>query len=78
MLIHVTKCESKRLLTAMLSARRPAGVTPEVNLRNPLHTGNKVCKRRYPPFEPQESVALRERFVTCVQRNRIAHLFWNN
>ena len=29
----------------MLAAKRSAGVAPEVRLRNPLHTGNKACKR---------------------------------
>ena len=31
-----------------LAAKRSAGVTPEVNLRIPLHTGNKACKWGYP------------------------------
>ena len=38
----------------MLGTKRSAGVTPEVNLRNPLHTGDKACKRgNHPDFETQ-------------------------
>ena len=29
---------------AMLAAKKSAGVAPEVNLRNPLHAGDKACK----------------------------------
>ena len=28
---------------AILAIKRSAGVTPEVNLRNPLHTNEKAC-----------------------------------
>ena len=35
-------CEFKGL-AALLAAKRLAGVTPEVNLRNPLHAGEKAC-----------------------------------
>ena len=38
----------------MLATRRSAGVTPEVNLRNPLYTGNKhASKEIHPGFETQ-------------------------
>ena len=38
----------------MLAAKRPVGITPEVNLRNPLHTVNKAGKWGiYPGFEIQ-------------------------
>ena len=30
---------------AMLAAKRFAGVPPEVNLRNPLHAGNKAASK---------------------------------
>ena len=30
----------------MLTAKRSAGMAPEVNLRNPLHTCHKACKGR--------------------------------
>ena len=30
---------------AMLATKRSAGVTPEVNLRNPLHVGDEACKQ---------------------------------
>ena len=33
----------------MLTVKRSAGVTPEVNLRNPLWTSNEACKRGNPP-----------------------------
>ena len=32
----------------MLLAKRPAGVTPEVNLRNPLHAQDEGCKQGIP------------------------------
>ena len=32
------------VLAAILTAKRSAGATPEVNLRNPLHAGEKACK----------------------------------
>ena len=35
---------------AMLAARRSAGVTPKVNLRIPLHTGNEAGKQGDPPW----------------------------
>ena len=37
-------------LAAMLAAKSSAGVTPEVNLRNPLHTGDEAFKRGNPPW----------------------------
>ena len=37
-----------------LAAKRSGGVTPEVNLRNSLHTGDKACKWGiHPGFETQ-------------------------
>ena len=33
----------------MLTVKRSAGVTPEVNLRNRLYTGDKVCKQGVHP-----------------------------
>ena len=32
-------------LSEMLAVKRSVGVTPEVNLRNPLHAGEETCKR---------------------------------
>ena len=41
-------------LAAMLAIKRTAGITPEVNLRNSLHEGNKACKQGIrPDFETQ-------------------------
>ena len=38
----------------MLAVKRLAIVTSEVNLRNPLHTGDEVCKQGiHPGFETQ-------------------------
>ena len=34
----------------MMAAKRSAGVTPKVNLRNPLHAGAEVCKQDDPPW----------------------------
>ena len=37
-----------------LPTKKSAGVAPEVNLRNPLHAGDKACKRViHPGFESQ-------------------------
>ena len=33
----------------MLAVKRSAGVTPEVNMRNPLHVGDEVLKQRIYP-----------------------------
>ena len=41
----------KRLVAdTMLATKRSAGTAPEVNLRNLLHMGNKVCKWGNPPW----------------------------
>ena len=38
----------------MLATKRSAGVTLEVNLRNPLHADKKTCKQGiHPDFETQ-------------------------
>ena len=38
----------------MLAAKRSAGVALEVNLRNPLHPGEKACKQGiHPGFKTQ-------------------------
>ena len=38
----------------ILDGKRPAGITPEVNLRNPFHAGNRSCKWGiHPGFETQ-------------------------
>ena len=37
-------CGSKKGSAAMLAVKRSAGVTPEVNLRNTLHTDEKAHK----------------------------------
>ena len=45
MCIHMCKYVDKKNSVAILGAKRLAGFAPEVNLRNPLYTGNKACKR---------------------------------
>ena len=40
----VRNCVDENSLAAMLIAKRWAGVSPEVNLRNPLHAGDKAHK----------------------------------
>ena len=37
----------------MLNAERSAGIAPEVNLRNPLHAGNKAYGGNHRCFETQ-------------------------
>ena len=44
MLGSVQVCGLKMVLWHVLATKRSAGVTPEVNLRNPLHSCNKACK----------------------------------
>ena len=40
---------------AMMAAKKSAGVTPDMNLRNTLHTGNKACKQGiHPGFETHD------------------------
>ena len=46
---HVCRYVDRKDSTAMLATKRSAGVTPEVNLRNPLHTGKKAHKWRIHP-----------------------------
>ena len=36
-------------LDAMLVIKNLVGVAPEVNLRDPLHTGNETCKQEFHP-----------------------------
>ena len=51
---HVYKYVDQKGLAAMLGAKRLAGVTPEVTLRNPLHAGKEACEQGiYPGFETQ-------------------------
>ena len=53
---HVQVCRSNGLAT-MLATKSYAGVAPKVNLRNPLHTGDKLCKPGiHPGFETQADV----------------------
>ena len=48
--ISVQVCGSKRNGSAtMLTARRSAGIIPEVNLRNLLHIGDQACKQEIHP-----------------------------
>ena len=39
----------------MLAAKRPAGVTPEVNLRNKLHPGDKEMPERVPSWKSEQT-----------------------
>ena len=50
---QVQVCALNELAT-MLATKRAAGVTPELNLRNPLHAGDKSCKQGiHPGIETQ-------------------------
>ena len=40
--LHVCKCVDQKGLAAMLADKRSAGLAPEVNLRNLLHSGDVV------------------------------------
>ena len=52
MLIYMYKYVDQKDSAAMLAAKRLAGVTPEVNLRNLLDKGEKVCMGGiHPSFE---------------------------
>ena len=51
---HVCRYMDRKGSAAMLTSILSAGVTPEVNLRNSLHAGNKARKRGiHPGFETQ-------------------------
>ena len=51
---HICRNVDQKGLAAMLISIQSAGVTPEVNLRNSLHAGDKACKRViHPGFETQ-------------------------
>ena len=43
--VHIRKYVDQKDSAAMLAIQWSAGVTPEVNLRNLLHTGDETCKR---------------------------------
>ena len=46
------KYVGRNVSSAMLAAKKSAGVAPEVNMRKPLHTGDKAYKREiHPGFE---------------------------
>ena len=48
----VNKFVDQKGSAAMLDIKRSAGVTLEVNLKNPLHTGKETCKQElHPGFE---------------------------
>ena len=40
----LSQSQSQKDLVVMMATMSPAGVPPEMNLRNPLHTGEKACK----------------------------------
>ena len=51
---HVCRYVDQKGSVAMLTSIQSAGVTPEVNLRNSLHAGDKACKQGiHPGFETQ-------------------------
>ena len=46
MFVHVYKYVNQKVSAAMLAIKKPAGVTPEMNLRNPLRAGDGASKQR--------------------------------
>ena len=48
--ILVHKYVDQNSSTAMFTTKRSAGVAPEVNMRIPLHAGDKTCNRGHPPW----------------------------
>ena len=57
-------------LDAMLANNRSAGVAPEMNLRNPLHTGNEA-QEIHPGFENQGRHHQKSKTVVSVAHKRI-------
>ena len=52
--LYVNNYVDQKGLAAMLTIKMSVGVAPMVNLRNPLHTGEKTCEQRIDPsFETQ-------------------------
>ena len=47
-LMYVYKYTDQKGFPAMLSVKRSAGITPKVNLRNPLHLGKEVHNPHWP------------------------------
>ena len=47
--MYLDKYVDQKDLAARLAVRMSAGVALDVILWNPLHTGNKACKREDPP-----------------------------
>ena len=65
---HICRYVDWKGLATMLTSIQSAGVTPEVNLRNSLHAGNKAHKQGiHPGFETQGS-------ITKVQNRGISSL----
>ena len=48
--------QSINQLAAILVIRVSVGVAPEMNLRNPLHTGDRTCKGFFLAIKPWENV----------------------
>ena len=48
-IFYVCKYGDRNGSAAMLAAKRPAGVAPELNLRNPLHAGDEAHSERIYP-----------------------------
>ena len=47
--MYVYKYVNQKGSAAILAIKRSAGIAPEVNLRNPLHTGDEAYKRGIQP-----------------------------
>ena len=47
--VYMYTCMCTKGSAAMLAVKRSAGVTPEVNLNNPLQAGEKALNQRDPP-----------------------------
>ena len=55
--VYMYTCMWTKGSAAMLAVKRSAGVTPEVNLNNPLQAGEKALNQRIPPaLKPRADV----------------------
>ena len=77
------KCVDRNSLVAMLAAKRLAGVTPQVNLRNSLHAskgidpGFEIQYRTQVTRNPKEGISGLTKRIEVLQKIKKKKDFWN-
>ena len=73
--IYVYKYMDPKGLAAMLAVKRSADVTPEVNLRNPLHASDEVHKwGATMALKPKADITRSPKSGVSVQYSEASHL----